>query len=126
MEAGTMTKRKRTRLGCGGGEKIPARIQARKEGGRQSYGLSREGMLREDKCGRERVARIRLRPRVASRVVERDSRMEEEKGNEGNGRVKGGRGKRARKRRRERKRISDEGARAGGRKGGTRRHRLDR
>lgn len=35
--------------GCGGGEKIPARERARKEGGRQSHGLSREGMLREDK-----------------------------------------------------------------------------
>lgn len=104
MEAGTMTKRKRTRLGCGGGEKIPARVRARKEGGRQSHGLSREGMLREDKRRRERVARIRLRPRVASRVVERDSRMEEEKGNEGNGRIKGGRGKRERRRERENER----------------------
>ena len=32
MEAGTMTKRKRTRLECRGGEKIPARVQAKKEG----------------------------------------------------------------------------------------------
>lgn len=48
-------------------------------GGRQSHGLNREGMLREDECVRERVVWIGLRPRVALRVVERDSRREGER-----------------------------------------------
>lgn len=67
MEAGTMTRMRPAggqqagRL-AGGGELVRERA-VKEEKGEGLCGLSREGTLREDECGTERVVWIGLRPR---------------------------------------------------------------
>lgn len=104
MEAGTMRRRKRARVGAEEGRKS-LRGKGRRgwlewsTGGRErSRGLNREGTRARMDAGGRKAARIGLRPRVASGGGGGDGDSWTQEEQEGGRRIKGRRGKRMRER----------------------------